>query len=106
MAFRSTVSLLRAIRCSRWDSRQHFIAARAVILSSIACLANAAVFAAPVTFRVVLDERAPSSAAVELDLPPSRTGEMLLAAGPRSAATIVDQPQCDGAPLVAKAPRR
>ena len=106
MAFRSIVSLLRAIRCSPWDSRQHFIAARAVILSSIACLANATIFAAPVTFRVVLDERAPSSAAVELDLPPSRTGEMLLGAGPRSAATIVDQPQCDGAPLLAKAPRR
>ncbi len=106
MAFRSTVSLLRAIRCSPWDNPERSIIIRTAIIASIACIGSAALSAAPITFHVALDERAPSSAALELDLPPGRTGDLVLTAGPRAAATLVGQPECDGAAISVKGPRR
>jgi len=62
--------------------------------------------ASAVTYHIKLDERVPLRATVSMDLPPGRTGDLVLGIGPRSELSLIGAPDCEGAPIATRAPRQ
>ena len=58
--------------------------------------------ATPTTYHVVLDERAPLRAAVRVNLPSGRGGDLVLAIRPSVIGSLIGVPACGDVPLVAR----
>ena len=77
---------------------------RSAFALALAVSANQGVSA--VTYRVALDERKPLRAMVSVDLPTRRSGDLLFGTGPRGAASLSGNVDCDGKPLLVRSPGR